>query len=249
MAIISVEVERSHLRAALVVASAHDIRYYLNGVCIEVFRDRCFLVATDGRRMAVLRDDSPEARLPADASEAVRFIIPRELLDKIKASAQDPKIGISYDTESRAVTIKDGITQSTKSASDGAYPDFRRAFPDQLSNVPEQIAPENSGDFAKIARILGCRSSCSVLIFHNGPTDPSQVGGSNVVEIEGHPEFLGLIVGSRDVRRVPRIDRAKFLARSVDEEAPSDQTPSTAQGAGERMQPPPPSVQPFQAAA
>lgn len=217
MTIISVQIERSYLRAAVVLAAVNDIRSYLNGVFVETFPERSFIVATDGRRMAVLRDDSPEARLPA-GSEPVRFIVPRELLDKIKANNSEPKVGITFDTVSQAITIKDGITQSTKTASDGTYPDYRRAFPDKLSGVPEQIGSESAADFAKIARILGCRSSCSVLVFHNGPTAPTEVGGSNVVEIEGHPEFLGLIIGTRDVRRAPIIDRVKFLARTVEEE-------------------------------
>ena len=44
------------LKAAAMIAARRDIRYYLNGVLVEVFEKEARLVATDGHRMVIFRN-------------------------------------------------------------------------------------------------------------------------------------------------------------------------------------------------
>jgi DNA polymerase-3 subunit beta len=57
-----IQIDRNHLRAALHTSSVRDIRYYLNGVCVEVMQGQTRIISTDGTVLSVFRTmiENPE---------------------------------------------------------------------------------------------------------------------------------------------------------------------------------------------
>lgn len=104
-------------------AGTQDIRYYLNGVCLQNSSDGFFAVATNGHVMAVAKLGD---KLESDDFE---IILPNSAA-KIIASCKD-RLGLDLDhekvTEQVSIKTQDG-TQTLK-ALGGKYPDWRRIVP------------------------------------------------------------------------------------------------------------------------
>lgn len=183
---------RNHLRAALVCAAVHDIRYYLNSVLIEVYPDRKFVVCTDGHRLAVLRDDTNQAG--ADVPfEGVSFIMPRELAERVKADKRIDAVTVSFDTESKCITIEDAGATYTGQAIDCKFPNWRRVLPSDPSpedGKPGQFNMNYLAGFAKVAKELGGGRWAHPHIWHNGESGA-------LVTIDEFPEFMGVVMPMR----------------------------------------------------
>lgn len=106
-------------------ASAEEIRYYLQGVCVDPDpgADVLRLAATDGHRLALTTMPLPEG-----AETAPKCIIPTEALDtalRIFKGATEVIVSLT----ARAVCFtSDGLRLSSKLI-DGEFPDYRRVIP------------------------------------------------------------------------------------------------------------------------
>jgi len=114
-------------------AMAHqDVRYYLNGLLLELKPDRLVAVATDGHRLAKV-----EEMLPLKASEEVQIILPRKTvseLNRLLGSDADAVVRIDISEKMFRATMKDMVI--TSKLVDGRYPDYDRVVPP----TPERIA-------------------------------------------------------------------------------------------------------------
>lgn len=111
-------------------AMAHqDVRYYLNGLLLELDNNRMRAVATDGHRLA-LADKVIELEL-----DAVRqYIIPRKGVTEITRllNAADGTVKVSIgDNHLRVASGKQALT--TKLV-DGRFPDYERVIPRESDN-------------------------------------------------------------------------------------------------------------------
>ena len=199
---------RTHLLAALVTAGDRDIRPYLNGVSVEIYPDRVFVVSTDGYRASVFRSDTGSGAVDATG---VQLIIPRDLAEKIGKRGSE-YVPLTFDTESKLITLDDDDAIFTGHAIDGAFPDWRRILPHTASGETAQYQPSYIADWAKVAKILGCKFDTSVHIWHNGES-------SALVTIFAHPEFRGVLMPFRAYKRgedKPTFpDKAEFAASSA----------------------------------
>ncbi len=84
----TVTVNVNHIRAALLCSSKSDLRYYLNGVLIELCQDDVRIVATDGHRLICLRSEYAEGESGGEhvlaKCEPRQIIIPRDVITGIK---------------------------------------------------------------------------------------------------------------------------------------------------------------------
>ena len=103
--------------------ASQDVRYYLNGMLLEVQGSKINGVATDGHRLALSSSSSVDSNLE------VRNILPRKaVLELSKLLSADDKdinlmIGPSY------IEVKtDNLSFSSKLI-DGKYPDYDKVFP------------------------------------------------------------------------------------------------------------------------
>ncbi len=112
-------IERTHF------AMAHqDVRYYLNGLLLEIRPDRLVAVATDGHRLALA-----ETPLEGSAEEVVQVIVPRkgiqELLRLLDAGEQLVEVQLA---RNHIRVTAEGL-QLTSKLIDGRFPDYRRVIP------------------------------------------------------------------------------------------------------------------------
>ena len=155
------------LLALKVIAPTNDVRYYLNGIALEVFKREARLVATDGARVLVHRLDQGHE----DLAEPIKIIIPIALLASIKKKGVvEIVIGdAEKDTEVRDVTVTQlGVAFSGRTI-DGRFPDWRRVIPaGEPSGQPAQFNAEYLGDLAKVYKLLYPGKTPRVTIAHNG---------------------------------------------------------------------------------
>jgi DNA polymerase-3 subunit beta len=177
---------RSFLRAALVTAAVQDIRYYLNGVLLELHPTTAFVVTTDGHRMTVLRlDDNPTEGL---AEGRVELIVPAELVKLVKPNKTLPYVTLTYDTETRDLTIVDIGQQFTGKAVEGKFPDWRRVIPHKPSGKPADFNSEYLADLVKLHKELRPKDTHRVVnVHHNGESGA-------LLTIPGCAAYLGVLM-------------------------------------------------------
>ncbi len=158
----TVTIKRAQLRAALIFAADKDIRYYLNGIMLEIDEVKSArLVATDGHRLAVVAlQDQPGAR-------AGEYLIPRELIKSVKRATRNTSEFIELHIDGERVTIAEGeaIIAGGKLL-DGKFPDWRRVMPDPktMSGAPGVFKASYLGDIGAAAIELGDKFGACPLI-------------------------------------------------------------------------------------
>lgn len=112
-------IEKTHFTMAL-----QDVRYYLNGLLLEVEPNRLRAVATDGHRLAVAELETSVA-----LSSGKQVIVPRkgvqELLRLLDAS-EDP---VQVELGSNHIRISLADIRFTSKLIDGRFPDYQRVIP------------------------------------------------------------------------------------------------------------------------
>ncbi len=101
-----------------------DVRYYLNGMLLELSSDKIRFVATDGHRLALSEYESPTG-----LSSDKQLIIPRkgvlELARLLTTSDEDVKIILSQNH----IRVETNNLIFTSKLIDGKYPDYNRVIP------------------------------------------------------------------------------------------------------------------------
>src|SRR5690606_25864165 len=115
-------------RTAFAMAQ-QDVRYYLNGLLVEVNTGRVRAVATDGHRLAL--NDIQTNIAPA---QAVQVIVPRkgvlELIRLLGSGESDAKVQISRNH----IRVDLGSLQFTSKLIDGKFPDYEKVIPAESDN-------------------------------------------------------------------------------------------------------------------
>src|SRR6056300_1224944 len=102
-----------------------DVRYYLNGMLIEVSPDYLRVVATDGHRLAMQTEG-----MKSDVSETTGVIIPRKgvlELSRLLSDGEDEDINLVIGTNHIRATMAN-FTFTSKLV-DGKFPDYNRVLP------------------------------------------------------------------------------------------------------------------------
>ncbi len=101
-----------------------DVRYYLNGILMEISAQSIKLVATDGHRLAL-----SEYQTDISISEAKQVIVPRkgvmELARLLDSSDAPARIMISQNH----IRVEAGNLVFTSKLIDGKFPDYNRVIP------------------------------------------------------------------------------------------------------------------------
>lgn len=119
------------LKFASHAMAVKDIRYYLNGVCLELMGDSMILIGTDGHRMAwaTMEDDNSGGLLNTQANHGPQFIIEasyvKMLLTMFKESAYDQG-PLAFEFNNDSVTISGRQGEMRCKLIEGKFPDWRR---------------------------------------------------------------------------------------------------------------------------
>lgn len=195
---ISITVKRDHLRAVAVTVADVDVRWYLKGVLFEVYCDRAFMVSTDGHRMSVFRVDNGDALAGASG---IQFIAPSSVI-KVGSDKRFPNIEITFDTETKMVSVNDYGERKFAPAIDGRFPEWRRVIPKEVTGKPQQFNAHYLADLSKLAKLAKPGHKFpGVAIHHNGES-----GRAALVTMDGCPEYLGAIMEIRGGPDIPDVD-------------------------------------------
>ena len=136
------------LAAAQRFAAVDDVRFYLNGVLVEPAPDGdgVLLVATDGHRLAVLRDRT-------GSTDGLAVILPRVKRPALRRGAKRPEVSVTY-ADGRA-SWSDGITVDGAAFIDGRFPDWRAILPraEQLQSATATTVALNTDYLADLGAI------------------------------------------------------------------------------------------------
>ena len=115
-------------------AMAHqDVRYYLNGLLLEIEGNKLRAVATDGHRLAV-----SEAELDVTVDETVQVIVPRKGVGELARLLENVAEPVRCDVGANQIGITSPSLRFSSKLIDGRFPDYRRVIPQDLDK--EMIA-------------------------------------------------------------------------------------------------------------
>lgn len=114
-------IERTHFAMA-----QQDVRYYLNGLMLEIRDNKIRAVATDGHRLAL-----NECEASVGGKEAQQIIVPRKGVVELQRLLEDSggDVDLELGTNHLRVKVRD-ISMTTKLI-DGRFPDYERVLPQQ----------------------------------------------------------------------------------------------------------------------
>lgn len=167
--------ELLHVRAAAECAGRQDIRYYLNGVCVELHPSAVILVATDGHRLLAARD-SGEAPTFEGCAGPLRFFVENDALVQIISTfgkSKLPRFAFAFDLSTGMVEFTGGaglrISISAGTDTAASFPSWRRVVPAKPSGVQAQFDPRYLCSASKVAALFSGRKSVPMMrIDHNG---------------------------------------------------------------------------------
>lgn len=125
------------LKVAVSTCGKNDVRYYLNGVCLDLERaDVVSIVGTDGHAIG-------RVVLNVEHGENCKFIIARASVEQlIKATTlsriDTEEIGIVVDVNTKSMVAIDNGNVTQLTLIDGNYPDYMRVL--QLEPMPTATA-------------------------------------------------------------------------------------------------------------
>lgn len=98
-----------------------DVRYYLNGMLLEIKNGQVFGVAADGHRLAFGR-----IAVPLKEKETVRVIVPRKGILELQRILDDGEEDIHIILGSNHIRALTGGVQLTSKLLEGRFPDYER---------------------------------------------------------------------------------------------------------------------------
>jgi len=107
-----------------------DVRYYLNGLLLQISENELCCVSTDGHRLA-LHKTAVDIQTP----EAVSAIIPRKAINELSRLMDDSDTDITLHLTDNHLQAKLGALQLTTKLIDGKFPDYDKVIPLASDNI------------------------------------------------------------------------------------------------------------------
>jgi len=107
-----------------------DVRYYLNGLLLEVSANKLRAVATDGHRLSLC-----DTEVSAEVSDVQNVIVPRKGVIELHRllADNDDNVAISLGTNHIRVEFEDIVF--TSKLVDGRFPDYARVLPQNVDKI------------------------------------------------------------------------------------------------------------------
>jgi len=187
----TLQVNPKVLRAMRHVMAKKDIRYYLNGACVQVRADAMYYIATDGHHMAVLREPWGEDHEPAPNAE---YIIPGDAIKALKPHKTMVYCTLTVDGEKenrRAVFSGLAGPDVGCEVIDARFPDWQRVTPkDKPSGEVAQYNPDLLSNMQACYREIQGNDRAFLTLHYNGNSGAALSGGDS--------RFVGVVMPMRD---------------------------------------------------
>lgn len=118
-------IERTHFAMA-----QQDVRYYLNGLLLEVGPGVLRVVATDGHRLAF-----QELRTEVDVAETRQVIVPRKGVLELLRLLADSEVEAVLGLGANHIRLAMGDIRFTSKLIDGKFPDYQRVIPPEGGRI------------------------------------------------------------------------------------------------------------------
>lgn len=112
-------IEKTHFAMA-----QQDVRYYLNGLMLELSDKRIRAVATDGHRLAM-----SDAKVDLSSPEVQQVIVPRKGIQELLRLLEDSEDTASIKVGNNHATVEMGDITFISKLIDGRFPDYQRVLP------------------------------------------------------------------------------------------------------------------------
>ena len=123
---VTLQVGQSVLRALIddvsFAMAQQDVRYFLNGMLLEVAEEHVRAVATDGHRLAM----STSNEAGADATKRVRIIVPRKGVLEVGRLLDGETDTVELQLGANHLQVKAGDFTLTTKLVDGQFPDYKK---------------------------------------------------------------------------------------------------------------------------
>jgi DNA polymerase-3 subunit beta len=122
---------RSMVRKTAFAMSTDESRYVLNGIFLSLKEHKLTMVATDGRRLAMVEEE-------VDVAEQSQgeFIVPAKAVNELSRLLQEQgEVEINFTENQAALTLKDDKELSTVVVTkliEGSYPNYRQVIPTEM---------------------------------------------------------------------------------------------------------------------
>ncbi|MGD2019965.1 MAG: DNA polymerase III subunit beta [Thiohalocapsa sp.] len=127
MQLASVQLKRLLNKTAFAMAQ-QDVRYYLNGVLLELGQDELIAVATDGHRLSRFSVDAPGAA----GDETEQLILPAKTVAELRRLLDNDDAMLEFRWGERSLVVALGKTVLSSKLVDGKYPEYQRVIPKGL---------------------------------------------------------------------------------------------------------------------
>jgi DNA polymerase III subunit beta len=131
---VSFEITQGQLKTLLQRTSfamaQHDVRYYLNGMLLEICPSEIRAVATDGHRLALNRVD-----IKSDADHKVQCIIPRKAALELNRLLDTSDNIVEVSVGNNFIRVKTPQCNFTSKLVEGRFPDYERVIPKNTTNM------------------------------------------------------------------------------------------------------------------
>jgi DNA polymerase-3 subunit beta len=174
-----------------------DVRYYLNGMLLEVQPGRIRTVATDGHRLALCDQD-----FPSDSSANIQVILPRKAVSELGRLLSDSDDPVKLEISNSHVRLTLASASFTSKLIDGRFPDYERVMP---SGEPQLVTADKDALRQSLARTAilsnekyrGIRFRLSPGLLHLQAHNPEQDEAEEEVEVQyqGDEMTIGFNVG------------------------------------------------------
>lgn len=132
--IIEFEIKQEDLKSliedTMFAMAQQDVRYYLNGMLLEVSEHTLKAVATDGHRLAL-----KEIQQETDANELKQLIIPRKGVMELAKLLTNTEDKVKVQISKNHIRMRIDSILFTSKLIDGRFPDYERVVPKESSNT------------------------------------------------------------------------------------------------------------------
>jgi DNA polymerase-3 subunit beta len=190
-----------------------DVRYYLNGMLVELESEQIRVVATDGHRLAM-------CTLPInlDVTETTQIILPRKGVIELSKLLMDEDADIAVVIGSNHLRATTNDFTFTSKLVDGKFPDYERVLPKSVDKILLGSRQELRQAFSRTAilsneKYRGVRLKLSNDNLEIVANNPEQEEAEEIVSVEyqGDGLEMGFNVGYLlDVLGVLRGDKIKL---------------------------------------
>ena len=167
-----------------------DVRYYLNGLLLELTDKKLRAVATDGHRMAL-----SEIALEKNTKGDKQVIVPRKGIQEMMRLLEDTDEALELQIGVNHLRAQTSAFVFTSKLIDGRYPDYTKVIPhtqSKLLNLPRESFRETLGRVAILSseKYRGVRLSLSNNVLRVTAHNPEQEEAQEEVTTDYNGEML-----------------------------------------------------------